>query len=254
MTLRNALCERLGIQVPVFGLAHRIEVAAAISRAGGLGVYAAARDGPDELAGKLQALRALCPDHPVGVDLLLPTALPQQHSPADVAAAVPDGHRRWVQQLAQRHGVPPATRGNFFSMYVRSQALFQEQVEAAVASGVEVFAAGVGTPPDVLARAKAAGQQTIALVGHPRRHPGRPGLRRGRPHRPDRHLQPGAANRCGGGRAAGDRRRRHRLRCAGGGVAGARRPGRLAGHAVAGHGRTCTTRRAAGPADRRSER
>jgi NAD(P)H-dependent flavin oxidoreductase YrpB (nitropropane dioxygenase family) len=168
MTLRNALCERLGIQVPVFGLAHRIEVAAAISRAGGLGVYAAARDGPDELAGKLQALRALCPDHPVGVDLLLPTALPQQHSAADVAAAVPDGHRRWVQQLAQRHGVPPATRGNFFSMYVRSQALFNEQVEAAVASGVEVFAAGVGTPPDVLARAKAAGQQTIALVGHPR--------------------------------------------------------------------------------------
>ncbi len=168
MTLRNALCERLGIQVPVFGLAHRIEVAAAISRAGGLGVYAAARDGPDELAGKLQALRALCPDHPVGVDLLLPTALPQQHSAADVAAAVPEGHRRWVQQLAQRHGVPPATQGNFFSMYVRSQALFNEQVEAAVASGVEVFAAGVGTPPDVLARAKAAGQQTIALVGHPR--------------------------------------------------------------------------------------
>jgi NAD(P)H-dependent flavin oxidoreductase YrpB (nitropropane dioxygenase family) len=168
MTLRNALCQRLGLQVPIFGLAHRIEVAAAISRAGGLGVYAAARDGPDELAGKLKALRALCPDHPVGVDLLLPTALPEQHSAAELAAAVPEGHRRWVQQLAARHAVPPATRGNFFSMYVRSQALFNEQVDAAVASGVQVFAAGVGTPPGVLARAKAAGQHTIALVGHPK--------------------------------------------------------------------------------------
>lgn len=166
--LCNPLCQRLGIQVPVFGLAHRIEVAAAISRAGGLGVYAAARDGPDELAGKLRALRALCPDQPVGVDLLLPTSLPDQHSAEAVAAAVPEGHRRWVAQLAERHQVPPATRGNFFSLYVRSQALFQEQVEAAVASGVEVFAAGVGTPPAVLARARAAGQQTIALVGHPR--------------------------------------------------------------------------------------
>ena len=166
--LCNALCRRLGIRVPIFGLAHRIEVAAAISRAGGLGVYAAARDGPDELAGKLKALRALCPDHPVGVDLLLPTALPEHSSAEAVAAAVPEGHRQWVQALAERHAVPPATRGNFFSMYVRSQALFNEQVEAAVASGVEVFAAGVGTPPAVLARAKAAGQHTIALVGHPR--------------------------------------------------------------------------------------
>ena len=168
MGLSNALCRRLGIRVPIFGLAHSIDVAAAISRAGGLGIYAAARDGPDELAGKLRALRALCPDHPVGVDLLLPTALPAHSSAADVAAAVPEGHRRWVQQLADRHGVPPATRGNFFSQYVRSQALFNEQVDAVVASGLPVFAAGVGTPAAVLARAKAAGQHTIALVGHPK--------------------------------------------------------------------------------------
>lgn len=168
MPLTNALCRRLGITWPVFGLAHRIEVAAAISRAGGLGVYAAARDGPDELAGKLKALRALCPDHPVGVDLLLPTSLPGQASAAEVAAQVPAGHRDFVAGLMVRHQVPPATRGNFFSQYVRSQALFEEQVEAAVASGLEVFAAGVGTPPAVLARARAAGQQTIALVGHPK--------------------------------------------------------------------------------------
>ena len=68
--LTNDLCRRLGIRLPIFGLAHRIEVAAAISRAGGLGVYAAARDGPHELQKKLRQLRELCPDHPVGVDLL----------------------------------------------------------------------------------------------------------------------------------------------------------------------------------------
>ena len=57
MNLHNALCRRLGIRWPIFGLAHRIEVAAAISRAGGLGVYAAARDGPDELAAKIAQVR-----------------------------------------------------------------------------------------------------------------------------------------------------------------------------------------------------
>lgn len=151
MSLNNALCQRLGTQVPIFGLAHRIEVAAAISRAGGLGVYAAARDGPAELAGKLRTLRALCPDHPVGADLLLPRSIPGQTTPEAVAAALPEGHRRFVQGLMEQHHVPPATQGDFFSQYVRSQALFEEQVEAAVASGLEVFAAGVGTPPAVLA-------------------------------------------------------------------------------------------------------
>ncbi|MGH8789835.1 MAG: NAD(P)H-dependent flavin oxidoreductase, partial [Cupriavidus necator] len=63
------------------------------------------------------------------------------------------------------HQVPPATHGNFFSQYVRSQSLFEEQVDAVTGSDVDVFAAGVGTPHHVLRRAKAAGQQTIALVG-----------------------------------------------------------------------------------------
>ncbi len=38
--LQNAFCKSLGIELPIFGLAHRVEVAAAISNAGGLGVYA----------------------------------------------------------------------------------------------------------------------------------------------------------------------------------------------------------------------
>lgn len=166
--LTNALCRSLGLQVPVFGLAHRVEVAAAISRAGGLGVYAAARDGPSELLPKLRQLRALCPDRPVAVDLLLPTALPQHTSAQAVADAVPQAHKDFVASLFQRFSVPPATEGNFFSQYVRSQSLFEEQLDAVLQSDVNVFAAGVGTPPQVLQRVKAAGLPVIALVGHPR--------------------------------------------------------------------------------------
>jgi len=163
--LTNDLCRRLGIRLPIFGLAHRIEVAAAISRAGGLGVYAAARDGPNELQQKLRQLRELCPEHPVGVDLLLPTGLPGHDDRAAVTAALPQAHRDFVQGLFRQYAVPPATEGNFFSQYVRSQSLFEEQMDAVAASGIDVFAAGVGTPPQVLARAKACGQHTVALVG-----------------------------------------------------------------------------------------
>ncbi|CAG9175772.1 NAD(P)H-dependent flavin oxidoreductase [Cupriavidus pinatubonensis] len=164
-SLTNALCAQLGIRYPVFGLAHSIEVAAAISNAGGLGVYAAARDGPNELARKLADLRALCPDAPVGVDLLLPTALPGAATPQDLAAAIPDGHRQFVDGLFDRFNVPPATEGNFFSQYVRSQALFEEQITAVVESRMDVFAAGVGTPAESLARVRRAGKTTFALVG-----------------------------------------------------------------------------------------
>ncbi|AGW90808.1 MULTISPECIES: NAD(P)H-dependent flavin oxidoreductase [Cupriavidus] len=163
--LANALCRRLGIRYPIFGLAHSIEAAAAISNAGGLGVYAAARDGPDELARKLRDLRALCPDVPVGVDLLLPTALPGVSTPDDVAAAIPEGHRRFIDGLFERFAVPPATQGNFFSQYVRSQALFEEQVVAVAQSQIDVFAAGVGTPAGTIAQVRRAGKTTMALVG-----------------------------------------------------------------------------------------
>ncbi len=164
-SLSNALCARLGIRYPIFGLAHSIEVAAAISNAGGLGVYAAARDGPNELAHKLSALRELCPDAPVGVDLLLPTSLPGASTPGDLAAAIPDAHRRFVDGLFDRFQVPAATQGNFFSQYVRSQALFEEQISAVAESRMDVFAAGVGTPAGSIARVRQAGKTTIALVG-----------------------------------------------------------------------------------------
>lgn len=164
-SLANALCHRLGIRYPIFGLAHSIEVAAAISNAGGLGVYAAARDGPNELAHKLSALRGLCRGVPVGVDLLLPTSLPGVSTPEDIAAAIPEGHRRFVDGLFERFNVPQAARGNFFSQYVRSQALFEEQVAAVAESDMDVFAAGVGTPADTIARVRRAGKTTMALVG-----------------------------------------------------------------------------------------
>lgn len=166
--LQNAFCRSLGIDVPIFGLAHRVEVAAAISNAGGLGVYAAARDGPSELAAQLKKLRQLCPDRPVGVDLLLPTSLPKSLSLDEIRQSLPKAHVDFVDGLFKRFNVPAATQGNFFSQYVRSQSLFEEQMDAVVASDVEVFAAGVGTPLDVIARAKAAGKYTMSLIGTPK--------------------------------------------------------------------------------------
>lgn len=166
--LKNSLCQTLGMDFPIFGLAHKVEVAAAISNAGGLGVYAAARDGPDELAVQLRRLRELCPHKPVGVDLLLPTSLPRTASLDEIRRSLPKAHRDFVESLFKRYSVPIATQGNFFSQYVRSQSLFEEQLDAVLSSDVEIFAAGVGTPIEVIKRAKLGGKYTFALIGSPK--------------------------------------------------------------------------------------
>jgi hypothetical protein len=42
--LHTAICDRLGIQYPIFGFSHSMEVTAAITNAGGFGVYGATRE------------------------------------------------------------------------------------------------------------------------------------------------------------------------------------------------------------------
>jgi enoyl-[acyl-carrier protein] reductase II len=76
--LRTAICERLGIELPVFlagmgGVAYA-EVCAAVSEAGGFGTLGMAAASPDEIRREMRAVRART-DKPFGVDLL--AALPQ---------------------------------------------------------------------------------------------------------------------------------------------------------------------------------
>ena len=69
-SLTSPICARLGIQYPIFGFAHDVKTVAAISRAGGYGVYGATRRFPQEIRDELAEIRELAGDHPFGVDLV----------------------------------------------------------------------------------------------------------------------------------------------------------------------------------------
>lgn len=166
--LRNELCQRLGIEVPIFGFSHSVEVTAAIARAGGFPVYGATRDMPDTISRNLARIRDLVGDHPFGVDLLLPANVGTETSRAAVEATLPAEHRSFVAHLRQKYAVPAATKPTFFSSQVRSQQLFAEQIEAVLGSSADAFATAVGVPPKIIARAKSRGKLTISLVGRPR--------------------------------------------------------------------------------------
>jgi len=168
MNRPGPLCERLRIARPIFGFSHSLEVAAAISRAGGYGVFGVARELPERIPALIAQLRAAVGDAPFGVDLMLPAGMPETSDRAAVQAAIPPAHRAFIERLRARYAVPPATHDTFFTATVRSRELFARQVDAVLASDVDGVATAVGLPPEVVARVRASGKTTIALVGSPR--------------------------------------------------------------------------------------
>lgn len=166
--LVTPVCRKLGMSRPIFGFAHSVAAVAAVSRAGGLGVYGATRDTPDEIRENLRLLRRLAGNAAIGVDLVLPRGMPARNDRAAIEAELPREHRDFVAALAQKYEVPPATKPGMRSRFVRSDEVTAEQVEAVLDSDVNLFACGIGVPPELVARAKALGKTTLALVGAPR--------------------------------------------------------------------------------------
>lgn len=166
--LQTALCDRLGIQYPIFGFSHSMEVTAAITNAGGFGVYGATRDMPDAISARLAAIRSMVGDRPFGADLLLPLGLGDKNDWAAAEAEIPEAHKAFVRYLKQKYDVPDPTGTSFFSSVVRSNELFEAQADAVLRSDVDLFASAIGTPPHIIERAKKAGKLTLSLVGAPK--------------------------------------------------------------------------------------
>ncbi len=168
MNLTTPICRRLGIERPIFGFAHSVEVTIAISRAGGLGVYGATRDTPEEIRERLATIRKELGDLPFGVDLVLPKGMPEHDDREAIERRIPDAHRHFVKGLTERYGVPAATKPGMRSRFVRSEEIAQAQIDAVLDSDVELFACGIGAPIETVEQAKADGKTTLALIGSPR--------------------------------------------------------------------------------------
>lgn len=168
VVLRTPICDRFGIEYPIFGFAHSVEVTAAITNVGGLGVYGATRDTPEEIAERTAAIRSLVGRKPYGVDLVLPRGMPEHDDRGSIEDKIPAEHRRFVEDLSRRYDVPSPSRPGMRSRFVRSEDTARAQIETVLASDVDLFACGIGMPAEAVTRAKADGKVTLALVGAPR--------------------------------------------------------------------------------------
>ncbi|MGH1490736.1 MAG: NAD(P)H-dependent flavin oxidoreductase [Acidimicrobiales bacterium] len=168
MGITTALSRRLGIAHPIFGFAHDIATVAAITNAGGFGVYGATRRFPHEIRDELAELRRLVGDKPFGVDLVLPDGMPEYNSRDEIEKHIPDGHRAFVSDLIEKYQVPEPSGPGMRTRFIRSTEIEAEQLEAVMASDVDLFACGIGAPRAAVDRAKELGKLTAALIGSPR--------------------------------------------------------------------------------------
>jgi NAD(P)H-dependent flavin oxidoreductase YrpB (nitropropane dioxygenase family) len=179
-TLRTPLCDILGIEHPLVGFTPSEYVAAAISRAGGLGVLGCVRfNDPDELDTVLGWMDKNTGGRPYGVDVVMPATVPAEGAPVDLASLIPGEHRDFVEQTLIKLGVPPLPAGTGAADGVLGwlHSVARQHVEVALAHPARLIANALGSPPpDVIARAHERGMLVAALSGkaeHARRHVGR---------------------------------------------------------------------------------
>ncbi|MGY4098209.1 NAD(P)H-dependent flavin oxidoreductase [Nocardia sp. R16R-3T] len=173
--MRTEICDRLGIEFPIFAFTHCRDVAAAVSNAGGLGVLGAVGFTAEELAVEL----AWLDDHVhggYGVDLVIPSKyegkgiddLTPEQLEAKLAELVPQRHRDFAETLLNEHNVPHLPEGEHHNQLLGWTATtVAPQIEVILRHPkAKLVANALGTPPpDVVEQIQGSGRLIGALCG-----------------------------------------------------------------------------------------
>lgn len=196
--LRTRITELFGIEAPIFAFTHCRETVAAVSRAGGMGIYGASTFAPERVDADLAWITAKVEGKPFGVDLMMPqksegkgTTTDARELEAALQMAIPQAHREFTRALLEQFQVPgldtapaveddgrPGGRGWRHSWYEFKLGAVETgarlQLEAALRYPIAFLVTALGTPPsDVRERARSRGMKLGALVGsarHARQH------------------------------------------------------------------------------------
>jgi NAD(P)H-dependent flavin oxidoreductase YrpB (nitropropane dioxygenase family) len=175
--MKTVLCDRFGIEYPIFVFTPSEKVAAAVSRAGGLGMLGCVRfNDADDLERVLQWMDSNTDGKPYGVDIVMPAKVPTEGSSVDIDKLIPQSHRDFVDKTLADLGVPPLPQDEAKSEGVLGwlHSVARSHVEVALKHPIKLIANALGSPPkDVIDQVHAAGVPVAALAGsakHALRH------------------------------------------------------------------------------------
>ncbi len=154
--MRTPICDRLGIEFPIFAFSHCRDVVAAVSRAGGYGVLGALAYSPDQLEIELTWIDEHVDGHPYGVDIVMPAKYVGKGGGAEASvesldALIPAEHKAFVEQLLAEHDVPPLP-DDVANATPKAAGLNVDeegpgQVEVSLAHGASMLVNALGPPP-----------------------------------------------------------------------------------------------------------
>jgi len=161
----------MGLEFPIFAFTHCRDVAAAVSKAGGLGVLGVAGHSLKDLRAELEWIENEVGDKPYGVDLLLPTKFVGSDSGGEggekLDKHIPDEHRNFLDELLDHHDVPElppdAKVPPEFSVGYEQQ---KDVIELVFEFNISLIASALGPPPAwMIEMGREKGVKVAALAG-----------------------------------------------------------------------------------------
>ena len=106
--MKSVICDMLNIEFPLVAFTHCRDVVVEVSKAGGFGVLGAAAHTPESLEVELNWIDEHIDGKPYGIDLLIPTKMGDMSGMVsfdDIIAAIPEGHKKHVEQTLAKNGI-----------------------------------------------------------------------------------------------------------------------------------------------------
>ena len=176
--MNSALCDKFGIEFPLFAFSHCRDVVVEVSKAGGMGVLGAV-DVRSAAAfdAELKWIDERVGGKPYGVDFIVPAKFEGKglkQTNAEAAAGIPREYKDFARGVLAKHGIDVADltderfeRGSKIGRNIREEGA-QDLLDVALSHPIALIANALGTPPPyMLERAKQAGVPVAALVGAP---------------------------------------------------------------------------------------
>lgn len=173
--MHTEICEKLGIDVPIFAFSHCRDVVVEVSKAGGLGVLGAGFMDADQLREELNWIDEHVGDKHYGVDVVIPQNyvgrddgdITEEELEAKLWQMVPKEHLEFAEKLLANHGVPvwaDDSRPKILGWTLQTVMPCIE--EALTRPNCKLIANALGTPPDhIIKMVKDSGRLIGALCG-----------------------------------------------------------------------------------------
>ncbi|MCB0932051.1 MAG: nitronate monooxygenase [Mycobacterium sp.] len=165
--MKTEICDRLGIEFPLFAFSHCRDVVAAVTNAGGFGVLGGVAFRPDQLEQELCWIDDHVGGKPYGVDIIVPAKYEgkgESLTRDQLAQRIPAEYREFINELLHEHDI------DVEEVRVGSSALGGDTgkglLDVALNHPIKLMANALGVPPDYMIDAgKERGIPVAALVG-----------------------------------------------------------------------------------------